>query len=582
MGKTKNSNSDDIINPSSKSSNNKSNCPDKEIINSLRSEINSLKKKITRIDNRNRDLNDKNNELEEQIETIVDMIEEQQMYEQDQYYEEEEYEPTYSKRKKTRKDEHSSLSVGDKHILETVKGALAGPSSFITRYLKELSTPDNMFNKTYNICMEYVNLLGEKKCGPLLLKYFIDLPMNQRQIILEKEKEVHKLLNNDNIPFRFKIIVSNLPLHIKNKILEKVDNLQNLEPGTGEYNKLSQWVNGIMEIPWNKYAEIPVNINSNYKDINKFINNSRKCMDDVIYGQTNTKEHITQIIAKMISNPTSIGNVFSVYGPMGTGKTTIIKEGMSKALGIPFSFISLGGTSDSSYLDGHSYTYEGSIPGRIVEAVKSCGCMNPIIYFDELDKISDTSKGREITNLLIHLTDSSQNSNFQDKYYSGIPIDLSRAIFVFSFNHIENVNPILRDRMNLIKVNGFKLDEKFEISKNFLLPKLLQEYNIKKTELIFNDSVIKYVITNTPVPEEGVRNIKRRLETIISKMNVIKLLKGEKATKRKRNSSEKTNNTMIIEGINPDTINFPLELDIDLINKLIPTQKTNFPIQMYT
>ena len=137
-------------------------------------------------------------------------------------------------------------------------------------------------------------------------------------------------------------------------------------------------------------------------------------MNRVIYGQDETKDVIIQIISKMITNPQKSGNVFAVYGPPGVGKTTIIKEGMSQALGLPFAFISLGGATDSSYLDGHGYTYEGSIPGKIVDLLKKSKCMNPIFYFDELDKVSDTRKGEEIANLLIHLTDPSQNNMFQD------------------------------------------------------------------------------------------------------------------------------------------------------------------------
>ena len=137
-----------------------------------------------------------------------------------------------------------------------------------------------------------------------------------------------------------------------------------------------------------------------------------------------------------------MGSVFSIVGPMGNGKTTLVKEGIAKMINRPFEFIILGGATDSCYLDGHSYTYEGSIPGKIVDIVKKAKCMNPVIYFDELDKVSETPKGEEIINLLIHLTDFSQNDHFIDKYYNNIPIDLSKALFIFSLNDLEKVNPI--------------------------------------------------------------------------------------------------------------------------------------------
>ena len=132
------------------------------------------------------------------------------------------------------------------------------------------------------------------------------------------------------------------------------------------------------------------------------------------------------------SGSNSGGNVLAIQGPMGNGKTTtLIKEGISKSLNRPFAFIALGGASDSSFFDGHCYTYEGARWGRIVDILHKCKCMNPIICFDELDKVSDTSKGDEIINMLIHMTDSSQNKEFHDNYFPGVDIDLSKVLFFF-------------------------------------------------------------------------------------------------------------------------------------------------------
>ena len=160
------------------------------------------------------------------------------------------------------------------------------------------------------------------------------------------------------------------------------------------------------------------------------------------------------------------GNVFGIYGPPGIGKTTIIKDGLSKVLNRPFSFISLGGATDSSFLDGHSYTYEGSTWGKIVQILVDSKCMNPVIYFDELDKISDTPKGEEITGILTHLTDTTQNSQFHDKYFSEVSFDLSKCLFIFSYNDESKVNPILRDRMYRIQTKGYENKDKLIIARN--------------------------------------------------------------------------------------------------------------------
>ncbi len=211
---------------------------------------------------------------------------------------------------------------------------------------------------------------------------------------------------------------------------------------------------------------------------------------------------------------------------MGVGKTTIIKNGISKILNRAFSFIALGGASDGSYLDGHSYTYEGSTYGKIVDILIQTNSLNPIIFFDELDKVSTSERGNEIIGILTHITDNTQNENFQDKYFSEVSIDLSKCLFVFSFNNEELVNPILKDRMYVIDVKGYDKKEKVIIAKKYILPEILKEYNFIEKEIIFKDDIIEYIIEKTK-SEEGVRNLKRNIECIISKINIIRIKSDE-------------------------------------------------------
>jgi ATP-dependent Lon protease len=209
---------------------------------------------------------------------------------------------------------------------------------------------------------------------------------------------------------------------------------------------------------------------------------------------------------------------------MGNGKTTLVKEGICKAMKRPFAFVPLGGMQDSSYMIGHEYTYEGSKPGRIIEILTESGCMNPVIYFDELDKISKTEKGMEIENFLCHLTDTSQNTDFQDKYLSGINFDLSKATFIFSYNDPKKVNPILLDRFYKIKTKGFNEKNKTTIFKDYLLPRILKEFSFNKSDIEFTDEAIKQLINNYTENEKGVRNLKRTIETIVSKINVLRYM----------------------------------------------------------
>jgi ATP-dependent Lon protease len=238
------------------------------------------------------------------------------------------------------------------------------------------------------------------------------------------------------------------------------------------------------------------------------------------------KDQFLLLIAKWISNPNSLGTAIGLHGPMGTGKTTLIKNGVSKILGREFAFVTLGGASDGSYLDGHSYTYEGSTYGRLVDILIQTKSSNPIIFFDELDKVSSTEKGNEIIGILTHLTDTTQNSQFHDKYFSEIDLDMSKCLFIFSYNDESLVNPILKDRMYTIETDGYDMDDKKIISRKFLIPDIIKELSLP--ELEWEDEALEYMIKGTN--EEGVRNLKRMLETVASKINVMRIMKPESIT----------------------------------------------------
>lgn len=346
--------------------------------------------------------------------------------------------------------------------------------------------------------------------------YFSNLNDKEKESIITLKDKIENTAN-ERKPSLFKILECKLPLESKIEILKKYKESRLMDKSATEFYKLQDYINGILNIPFNKYNDLKITNTSDY------ILNAKQTLDSIIYGHERVKLHILEILGQYISAPKSIGNVFGIYGPMGIGKTTIIKDGLSKVLQRPFNFITLGGASDSSFLDGHSYTYEGSKPGKIVECLIKSKCMNPIFYFDELDKISKTPKGEEITNLLIHLTDDSQNNRFQDKYYSGIDINISRAIFVFSFNNISAVNPILRDRLNIIKLDGFNNDAKLTISKKYLIKHILKEFDAD--DIVFTCDALNFIIQNYS-NEQGVRELKRKIKDIVSKINLMKLSKN--------------------------------------------------------
>ena len=217
-----------------------------------------------------------------------------------------------------------------------------------------------------------------------------------------------------------------------------------------------------------------------------------------------------------------------IKGEPGTGKTSLIKHGLATLLDLPFIFISLGGATDSSFLNGMSYTYVGSTPGKIVNALKQSQCMNPIFYFDELDKVSTTERGTEIINLLIHLTDPTQNTHFTDNYIDCIELDLSRATFIFSFNDISKVSPILRDRMALIRFKSYTPIQKITIARRYLAPQICKEFmgvRNNKYNIVFSRRVMQTII-HRKKRKCGVRYIKHHMEKLIARLNVC-LIKNE-------------------------------------------------------
>jgi flagellar biosynthesis GTPase FlhF len=330
------------------------------------------------------------------------------------------------------------------------------------------------------------------------------------------------------IPLKFKILEKVAKKPDLNRIaMAKYNALCNIEPSSTEYYKVSHWIDGFTGIPLAEFKDLPVKMEDGAEKCHEFMSTVHKCMESAIYGHEEPKLQIMQFVSSWIANPKANGNVLSIHGPPGVGKTSLIKDGVAKALGRPFHFISLGGATDASFLDGHSYTYEGSTWGKIVDVLIQSKCMNPVIYFDELDKVSETPKGDEIMNILIHLTDGSQNDRFQDKYFTGVDLDLSRCLFIFSHNNHEKVNPILRDRMYNIEVKGFSLKDKLLIAENYLLVAALKESGLHEKISISKD-ILQHVIENFTGGEAGVRELKRCIQTIVSKINLLRFYNDPK------------------------------------------------------
>ncbi len=361
------------------------------------------------------------------------------------------------------------------------------------------------------------------------MSYFKKKLSHQEQLKVMKDlKEINALTNTDK-PYRLSLLESNIPPKFKAIALQKLNVLKSMEPSDSEYYKMKNWVDGFMRVPYGVYKSLTVRLTDGVDKCHEYMDQAKATLDSCTYGLDDAKMQILQMVGQWITNPDAMGTAIAIKGPPGTGKTTLVKEGISKILGREFAFIALGGTSDASFLEGHSYTYEGSAWGKIVSILMDSKCMNPVIYFDELDKISDTPKGEEIASILTHLTDTSQNSQFHDKYFSEVDFDLSKCLFIFSYNDESKVNPILKDRMYRIQTKGYSPKEKIIIARKHLLPKIREQVSFKEDEVILSDDTLDHIINHPEFckAEQGVRNLKRCLEIIHTKLNLFRLVKPE-------------------------------------------------------
>jgi ATP-dependent Lon protease len=389
---------------------------------------------------------------------------------------------------------------------------------------------DTMVPKKYNMKLEpecvqrFVTLLTtpmEENTIDTQIGQFKDMTEEKQNELLHA-LEHRPTVNNSGINLMLRILTMKLPQEVQAIILAKYNSLQSLEQSSNEYFKLRAWLDKVVSIPFGTYKEIPVRLEDGPEKCGDFMRTSKKYLDESVYGQEDSKLQIMQFISSKIANPNSRGLCLLLTGPPGVGKTSLIKNGIAKALGWPFQFISLGGDSDASTYTGHQLVYESSHCGKIVNSLIASKSMSTVLMFDEVDKISQTPKGEEIMNLLIHLTDPVQNSEFEDKYLAGVPIDLSKVMFVFSANDITKIDRVLLDRMVVITLKGYDLKQKTTIAEQYLLPDALNEVNLMEKVAISKEILTK-VIEEYAHEEKGVRELKRSIEQMTQKINMLRM-----------------------------------------------------------
>ena len=471
----------------------------------------------------------------------------------------------------------------DAELINKLKDVLTpnsevGSDEEIIKVLKDLQSrnkSNDLINECLRVCQEKITnnkqkqekkIKKEKERNGRIFKrilrdkntmndfeFYDKLETIQQKKIIKELKEINKITRIEK-PYRLTLLESDIPVIFKAAAMKKISSLRYMEPGSGEFYKIKNWVDTFMRIPFSEYKTLPITITDGVEKCHEFMASAQKTLDEAVYGLNDAKMQIMQMLGQLVTNPQAIGSAIAIHGPPGTGKTSLVKEGISKILNRPFAFIALGGATDSSFLEGHSYTYEGSTWGKILQILIDSKCMNPVIYFDELDKISDTPKGEEIAGILTHLTDTSQNTQFHDKYFAEIDFDLSKCLFIFSYNDESKVNPILKDRMYRIQTKGYNQKQKTSIANNYLLPRIQDQVKFTNEEIIIPDQTLHYIIEHHCLKEDGVRNLKRCLEIIYTKLNLYRLMRPD---------SNLFEEEMALK------VTFPFTVTKDIVDKLI-------------
>ena len=341
---------------------------------------------------------------------------------------------------------------------------------------------------------------------------------NQREYILrEQMKALSKQLggseeyDDEAYEYTEKIQAIGFPEETEEKLLREVNKMFKVSPSSQEYGLIKTYLDSILEMPWNTYTTDTVNIEKAEKQLEK---------DH--YGLKKVKERILEIISVRKLNPEIKSQIICLVGPPGVGKTSVGKS-IAAALGRSYARVSLGGVRDEAEIRGHRKTYVGAMPGRIVNAIKQAKCMNPVILFDEIDKMGSDYKG-DPSSAMLEVLDPEQNSTFTDHYFE-IPLDLSDVLFITTANTTETIPAPLLDRMEVIELSSYTREEKFHIAKKHLLPKQLKKHGETRKTLKINDKAL-YEIIDCYTKEAGVRGLEKKIASVCRKA-AKKLVSGE-------------------------------------------------------
>lgn len=385
-----------------------------------------------------------------------------------------------------------------------------------------------------------------------------EIDKGQREYYLREEmKVISDELGEGETPLEeadeYKAKINNLKCsdEIKTKLLKECEKLIKMPSGSHEGTVVRTYLDKCLEIPFGKYSKDRINLER-----------SRKILDADHYGLDKVKTRIIESLAVLKRNPEYNGQIICLYGPPGVGKTSIVKS-LAKSMNRKYVRIALGGVHDEAEIRGHRKTYIGSMPGRIMQAIIDAGTMNPIVLLDEIDKVGNDYKG-DPSSALLEALDPEQNNSFND-HYIDFPIDLSKVLFITTANDTSTISAPLHDRMEIIELNSYSIEEKFNIAKQHLVKKELKKHNLSAREFKISDDAI-YKIIECYTREAGVRSLEKNIATLCRKATV-DLENGKKSFKV---TDKNLSDYLGVEKYSKDEI--PTENQIGVVNGLAWTQ----------